>query len=872
MVRAKLKCMVYGHAKVKTEDINLVCNASFLKSLYVQIIYFPRSDYTKPRDLRTIRATKPLPYLNYWLPETETLNTVQNTDSEQLETTNFVVSQQEVVSSIPKSLATTSYDSVDDHVTLEIARYLEKPIVLQQGKFDQLDTATVFSALKIPEALLTNALYANKVRGYAGFRATTVFTLQVNSEKFQQGRYMLTAVPCGGAYWSSKLEDSVNAHSASFVQRTMLPRVEIDLATQKACVLKLPYSSALNYYSLVAPQPTTSTWYVVRIYPYSNLEAVAGAIDARYTLWAHFEDVALIGQSIPVGLQSGSRIVTMKTNKGKSSSEKEAKESTLGPISSVSTKVSKAANVLSVVPFVGSYMTGVSWAADIVTNVAKIFGYSSPANMSEVMRVNYAINPYATNVDKFDQSMPLGFSIKNEIETLPQLSLDPYDEMSITHFVGRSCWFRSVNWLDTAVYDDLIARFNVGLYPNNTIHSIALPTVQSCPSPMQFMSLHFAKWRGSIWFRIKFVKTEFHTGRISIMFTPTHNGYVPPAVTASIQPYIYKDIVDITDLDEYTFCVPYLHPNDYISTDINGASLYGIIEIRVIDPLIHPSTVSPAVNLLMEYWGGEDMEFAQPQHKPHIYLDEIPIQLQSGIGQIPVKKNSLDPAKKCIGERIVSLRALSRKFYPVARRSQSVYPLVNAKTQQHFLPFASSHVKNGGAQPGNFADLYTDLCSMFCYSRGGVRLKATSAVDPNSPTELMLRAPGSISANVVEGYSADMGITVLTQRHVAHAIGFATFGAVSSTESLEVSVPQYAFQQARPNLLSGASEVYNYIYNVNNDANSNDSIVTIWKAKDYLTAGQADQDLGWRWYRACADDGDFSSFISIRPMLIQALF
>jgi len=779
-----------------------------------------------------------------------------------------VVSQEEVVSAVPRDMYVTTFDTVDDHVTLEIAKYLEKPIIIEQGKFDQGDTATTFTSHNLPEKMLQNAMYANKVRGYAGFRATCVLTLQVNSEKFQQGRYMLTAVPCGGGISSTKLTDSVNAHCASLVQRTMLPRVEIDLATQKAAVLKLPYSSAFNYYSLVNVQPTTSVWYTLRIFPYSNLEAVAGAIDARFVLWAHFEDVVLIGQSAPVGLQSGHQTITI-AKKGKSSTEKEAKSDTLGPISSITSKISTAANILTVVPFVGSYMSGVSWAADIVTSVAKVFGYSAPPNVAQLTRVQYALNAYGTNIDKFDQSLPLGFSTKNEVEKLPGLSPDDLDEMAISHFLSRSCWFRTVNWLDTAIYDDLIARFNVGIYPNNTVHTVALPTVQQCPSPMQFMALHFAKWRGSIWFRIKFVKTEFHTGRISIMFTPTNSSLVPPALTSGIQPYLYKDIVDITDLTEYTFCVPYIHPHDYINTIVTIPALFGVIEIRVIDPLIHPSTVSPAVNMLFEYWGGDDMEFAQPRNVPHSYLDEIPIQLQSGIGMIPVKKPSLDPAKKCIGERVMSLRSLTRRFYPLARHSQAAYPSPSAKGQQFILPFCVPHSKFAGLTPGNFADFYTDMASMFCYSRGGVRLKVTSSQDPNIPTEITQRSVDWIDSEVVEGYLPGWGMSAVTNKHLAHGSGYVTYGAVGSIENLEASIPQYGFVQARINLLSGSSESYKYRYYGSNPEMANNNVVTVWKAHDFQTAATADQDFAWRWYRACADDGDFSSFISIRPMIVQ---
>jgi len=858
--------MVYGVVLVQIEVNNNNTNASFFKNLYIFVLLL-RMDLKYPEALRTVRTDEPLKDLNYWFPETETLITAQNVDSEQLEAANFVVAQNEVVSAIPTSMETTSYSTVDDHITVEISRYLAKPIPLRTGAFTGSDVSTTFPADLIPQALLSNAVYANKVRGYAGFRATTVLTLQVNSEKFQQGRYILSAVPCGGMLAGTKLTDSTNAHTASLVQRTMVPRVEIDLATQRAAVLKLPYSSALNYFSLVNVRPEVSTWYSVRIFPYKELEAVAGSLDAKFVLWAHFEDVQLIGQSIPVGLQSGYATKTISKRTDKSDSEKEKSSATLGPVSSVSTKISQAAGVLNVVPFIGSYMTGVSWAADIVTSVAKIFGFSAPSNVGPVTRVRNAVYAYATNVDKYDQSLPLGFSTSAEVEKLPGLSPDIHDEMAIAHFVSRSTWFRSVDWLDSLNYDDLISRFNVGLYPTNTVHSIALPVVQQCPSPMQFMAMHFSKWRGSIWFRLKFVKTEFHTGRIAIIFTPTNNGLVPAALTSGVQPYVYRDIVDITDLTEYEFCVPFISPDQYLTTDVSHSPLYGVIELRVVDPLVHPSTVSPACTILMEYWGGEDMEFAVPHMIPHQYMDEIPVQLQAGLGSMKLHQATLDPATNCIGERIMSLRALSRKFFPVARAfNTAVTP--GFTDQQYFLPFCAPHVKFTAENPSSYADFYTDMCAMFCYSRGGIRLKATEAAAAVTPYDLYLRTVDWIDSSVVEGYLAGGGMNAISHSHLGKGFGYVMFGDVATQTCIEVSLPQYGFRQARVNHGASASDAYRFRYYSSNPQ-LNDNLVVIALPRDDVQASPpGNVDNRFRWYRACADDGDFSTFISIRPMVV----
>jgi len=270
---------------------------------------------------------------------------------------------------------------------------------------------------------------------------------------------------------------------------------------------------------------------------------------------------------------------------------------------------------------------------------------------------------------------------------------------------------------------------------------------------------------------------------------------------------------------------------------------------------------------LLEYWGGEDMEFAVPHCIPHEYMDEVPVQLQSGLGQMKLHQASLEPAMLCVGERIMSLRALSRKFFPVARTTNT-NTTPGATDQQYFLPYAAPHAKFGGLAPGNYADFYTDLCSMFCYLRGGIRLKVTEASGAPMPADVFLQTVSWIDSTYVERYLAGGGMNSLNNTHLAHCLGYAMFGDSSSQSSLEVSSPQYGFRQARVNHTASASEAYNYrYYSSNPQLNENQVVVVCYKA-DTNSASPGLNDYGFRWYRACADDGDFSTFISIRPMFM----
>jgi hypothetical protein len=59
---------------------------------------------------------------------------------------------------------------------------------------------------------------------------TLKFTIAVNADPFQQGRYILAWVPlAGAAHDGTKYGLTINQKLCSLVQRTTVPHVEIDL-------------------------------------------------------------------------------------------------------------------------------------------------------------------------------------------------------------------------------------------------------------------------------------------------------------------------------------------------------------------------------------------------------------------------------------------------------------------------------------------------------------------------------------------------------------------------------------------------------------------------------------------------------------------
>lgn len=83
--------------------------------------------------------------------------------------------------------------------------FLQRPVPIKYGDWLSTQAAnTEILNVQIPlEAITASKAISQKISGFLGFRAKTVLRLQVNTNRFQQGRLMMTFFPqpqisCGG--------------------------------------------------------------------------------------------------------------------------------------------------------------------------------------------------------------------------------------------------------------------------------------------------------------------------------------------------------------------------------------------------------------------------------------------------------------------------------------------------------------------------------------------------------------------------------------------------------------------------------------------------------------------------------------------------
>ncbi len=531
-----------------------------------------------------------------------------------------------------------------------IESFLGRPIKLIQSSFALTDTG-MLSHFPGMFTQVANSMVASKVAGRYLLRATLCVKLQVNANKFQQGRYILGACPLGGvSKLDSTCRDSYFAmHTYSKVQITQLPHVELDISKDTEVTLKIPYVSYTNGFALQGAANGLGESCEVFLYTYSPLNGVTGSTTASYTLFGWFEDIELEGICVPqMGL-------------GEQKSQK------IGPIESTLTKVSKSTGILSRIPLISSFTKPVSWVSSVFADAAHVWGWSRPKNLSPETRV--ITNPYMslTTVDNPVVVAPLSLGCNNEIQPVDGFAGSKHDELAIDWIKNRFAWTNSITWSTTDVADTSLQLWYVAPNQHYVDTADGLVNLRSL-TPICALSNMFKYYRGGQLVRLKFVKTDFHSGRLMVVFgpaTPT-NGVPLSGVTATQSQYVHRQVIDIRETNEIVIAVPFVSVVPWLPC----SHATGDLKIFVLDPLKAPATVTQSVQILVEWAADDDFELSIPNERDGV-TPVIPLTPQMGeyapkasIGGSSNLTSTILQHSTCIGEKIATLRALIKRVTP----------------------------------------------------------------------------------------------------------------------------------------------------------------------------------------------------------------
>lgn len=742
-----------------------------------------------------------------------------------------------------------------------------KPVIVQQGSLTTTDTFSTFSPIVCPIDVLT-PIRMNKLSGFLGFKADSVFRIQINATPFQQGRYMLTSTVTAGVDTSQTFGALyVSAHTNTLIQRTQLPRVELDINCDTEGILRVPYVSCYNYYPLRSK--TTSdpigNYASVRLFPYSALRAVTG-VTCGFTIWHHFENISLYGAAVP---QSG------RVSRGTKSIQKKEQDSLgVGPVQSVLLKVKSTMGHFAKIPLLSAYAQPLEWAADIGACAANVFGWSKPINMGPSMKTYRRLMGDHCLTDTVDDSNVLALTQKNSVAVAPGFAGTDVDEMDFNYIATIPAFKSRHSWDTSMPVGSLICDHLVSPYIDINQRTIS-GTVFNNYLPIEFVSEYFGMWRGSMTYTFKLPRTIFHSGRIIIAFFPWTDRLSSPGYSAAMSEYVHREIVDVREMNEITVTIPYIANTPYLSVRRDNYRSIGVLALYVLDVLVAPPTVSSSIDILMEKCAGPDFEVAFPLSRslqpslgivPESGFDPNPTrddcQVYSGmIGTSEPPVVSTYNSEICIGEKIMSFRSLLQSCNFIFSKD----PLPELRQCLNIFPYYANKmlVTESVQESYQTSDLFSTLHGVYALARGGVRIKALYDREPfNNIPPIVAMVNRGETVPFAEGisrawaYGANgAGLPHPTQSTTAGSTANYMLGGpvhiphVLLNNSLEIRTPQYSSIHSR-----ACGDCFDDF--------------GLWDNMQIVVSSMDASNQTVAVARAAAEDTNFGNFVSIMPMQV----
>lgn len=749
-----------------------------------------------------------------------------------------------------------------------IKNYLAKPCIVSSGTLTTGDLPSSFTKYATTYPLTYAKAYRDKISASLTMRYTTVITLQINGTRFQQGLYKLCFLPTGGMLRdpseTGQLNRYLRDHAANRSQISQLLSADFYINSDTSVQLRVPFISAFPGATIVHDPnvPVIGDPGVFFIYPYSPLVAVEGNTSATYTLWVHYEDVEILGNtaptSAPITMQGN---FTRRLQKKKNVDIMEAETHQNGPISAPLQIISEASGTLAKIPLLSGYAGPLSWATAAASHAASAFGWSRPLQLDSLSRMKNMYLNYLPNSDQKDDSTPLSLLSTNHINVLPGFSGTDVDEMSIDYFKSIPGLFRVDSWTNQNAQGALL--YSIKIAPGEFRYTGA-GTISGHTNftPVGMLSTMFSQYTGGFDIHMKFVKTEFHSGRLLAVFNPYESTTSTENYTFADTMYLNKTIIDIRDTNEITIRVPYVSAIPWRPTTrtLNYGSVYGSLKIYVLDVLVAPETVSPDITIFSEVSGADDLRFSVPRPnfwvRPAIASYQMNMDKDSKLDSISHdyigdKVNAdTDYTKEeaCIGESIDSLRQLLK------RGGLCLYNNSTANlTTMNFNPFLNNISEKSA--PDEFdipRDPYALLSSFYCLQRGGMRLKWISDNDLGATYYCYDKDRSAILKTRMVDYTAnDPSQSSLSMPN-------SQFGMEKNAQGgFSVTVPFYHYTHSTPtgsNVTSTTTPVINTAA-----SGSNANVLRV-----IFTQPIAQKSLIL--HRSGADDCNFGGFVSIPPL------
>lgn len=522
----------------------------------------------------------------------------------------------------------------------QLGDFLSRPIKIKEYQW------TPGAALSVTRfnpwtEFFNNADVLDKINRYRNLRCNLRLKVLVNGNSFYYGRALLSYNP-----YTQNDEITVNRAfiEQDLIQASQKPHLLLDPTTSQGGEMLLPFIWPENYLDI-----TKAGWHTnmgeIDIHDFDVLHHANGGTDPiTITVFCWAENLTLsvpttnaaqgavdeadldeFGFPKPYSEQAGkNKSKSMMKSNNQSSQDEFTKD---GLISKPASAVAKAADALAMIPVLAPYAKATSLVSTRIGDIARLFGYSRPQVMEDTRTY---VPRYLGNLSNSDSPEPL---VKLSLDSKNELSIDTRlmglggeDELTINSICQRWSYFRQFDWPETAVTDTMLTSMIVAPIYGRTV--VSAPVTEIHSTALAFGASPFDAWQGSIKFRFNVVCSEYHRGRIRIVYNPVTS---PPGAIPFNQ--TYSTTIDISENRDFEYEVKWADirawalnvgidgiPVATIFDDVNpvtcGSTVdNGSISVYVVNELATPSTTAADVKIQVWVAAGDDFALAVPTTK-----------------------------------------------------------------------------------------------------------------------------------------------------------------------------------------------------------------------------------------------------------------
>jgi len=723
----------------------------------------------------------------------------------------------DIASEVPRPFTN---DSIDVQY---LQNFLSRPVNILTYTWLETDGMRTSRSIEPWYAFFNDVRIKHKLNNFAFIQCTLKIKIVINASPFYYGASLAHYHPLHNLNVSTV---EPTTFDRPFVQFSQRPHLWIYPQTNEGGEMQLPYLNYRNWTRTFLTQDFKDLGKlyvdVVDVLKSANGATGTGVVVSVFA-WA--ENITTSGSTLNTTMvQAGDEYAI---------------------ISKPSSKIASIAASLTRMPIIGPFARATEIGAGAVRDIAKMFGFTNVPNLKDVDPFqprafhNFADTSISFPIDK------LTVDPKNELSISQQVAgiEDEGDPLSIDSFIARESYLNQFYWTTLNVAGDLLWKCDVS--PAMCVTEVDASGIISIQStPMGYASAMFGQWRGDIIYRFTILASQYHKGRLRIVFDPIGDNVNNVVTVSDSYTGCFNQIVDIGEETNVEFLVPYSQATYFQNTPTFGVVPFqddtfsftrdvskhnGTIAIRCQTALTAP-IASSTITILVSV-RSSNVEFANPAFYASSSLLCSLKYPQAGLEySASGRMIEVGPPSKPIenmydivyGERIVSFRQLIKRMnmsYAIDFRNATTDYATQFLVMGRFPPsygyntsaiLSAKGIINTAASFGfEWATLspLTWLTPCYVGQRGSINYAVSYAPMTGSarPEINIQRAPSDSSIANSFGSSSAVGVNYSSFGNAragdyAHMVNGGSIACGYTNHGFEFQVPmlaQYKFQSTR---------------------------------------------------------------------------